>query len=182
MSQMKILKTEELASDPYLLFKRTYYINKIGENRTWAYAERPQKNVAAVIIPLTKDRNEVILIRQYRIPLQQYVVEFPAGLMEAGEKIEVAALRELEEETGYSGKIIEVSPPTASSSGLSSEIVYLILAEIENTPKSQNLEACEDIEVLRTPVSQAKKLLLDYFAKGDLVDSKVWAFLGLSQA
>ena len=181
MSQLKILKTETIAGDQYLFFKKTTYQSKTGETRTWSYSERPSHIEAAVIIPITKETKEIILIRQFRIPMQNYVIEFPAGLMEPGEKIEVSALRELEEETGYKGKIISTSPKTSSSAGISSETIYLIHVETEEIPQAQNLEDCEEIEVLRTPLKKAKQLLLDYSAKGDLIDSKVWAFLALAQ-
>ena len=53
---------------------------------------------------------EVVLQKQYRPPLDKVVIEIPAGLIDEGETAEQAAIRELKEETGYVGKVLEVSP------------------------------------------------------------------------
>src|SRR5699024_8212829 len=55
---------------------------------------------AVAIIPITPD-NKIVLVRQYRKPLEKTIVEIPAGKMEEGERPEITAIRELEEETGY---------------------------------------------------------------------------------
>ena len=53
---------------------------------------------------------EVVLQKQYRPPLDKIVIEIPAGLVDEGESAEQAAVRELKEETGYVGKVLETSP------------------------------------------------------------------------
>src|SRR5690625_3624466 len=55
---------------------------------------------AVAIIPITKD-NKIVFVEQYRKPLEKSIIEIPAGKLEAGEKPEITAVRELEEETGY---------------------------------------------------------------------------------
>jgi len=60
---------------------------------------------------LEKDSGpEIILQKQYRPPLDKVVIEVPAGLVDAGESAEQAAVRELKEETGYVGVVTESSP------------------------------------------------------------------------
>jgi ADP-ribose pyrophosphatase len=71
--------------------------------------ERPD---AAIIFPLTAD-SEVVLVRQYRPPLDMMELGLPAGLVEEGERPEEAARRELSEETGYAGG--EWEPLTSSA-------------------------------------------------------------------
>lgn len=53
---------------------------------------------------------EIILQKQYRPPIAKVVIEVPAGLVDAGESAETAAVRELREETGYVGQVSESSP------------------------------------------------------------------------
>ena len=73
--------------------------------------ERPD---AAIIFPVTED-GEVVLVRQYRPPLERLELGLPAGLVEEGEEPEAAARRELSEETGYSGGEWEPLGALASS-------------------------------------------------------------------
>jgi len=53
---------------------------------------------------------EILLQKQFRPPLNKVVIEVPAGLIDAGETAEQAAIRELKEETGYIGTVTETSP------------------------------------------------------------------------
>ena len=53
---------------------------------------------------------EIILQKQYRPPVGKVVIELPAGLIDAGETPQQAAIRELKEETGYVGQVLETSP------------------------------------------------------------------------
>lgn len=59
-----------------------------------------------------------MVILQYRPPVEAKCVEFPAGLIDAGETPEQAAVRELKEETGYEGKVCDVSPTLAQQPGM----------------------------------------------------------------
>jgi ADP-ribose pyrophosphatase len=58
-----------------------------------------------------------MIILQYRPPVEAYCVEFPAGLIDEGETPEQAAVRELKEETGYEGKVCEITPPLCNQPG-----------------------------------------------------------------
>lgn len=57
------------------------------------------------------DGDSVLLVLNYRAPVDQWVLEFPAGLLDANEDVAAAALRELAEETGAAGRVVDVSPP-----------------------------------------------------------------------
>ena len=75
---------------------------KVVKQGTWEYVSRTRGISAAVILAV--DEGQVILVEQYRVPLGARCVELPAGLVgdeTAGEAVEAAAIRELEEETGY---------------------------------------------------------------------------------
>ena len=87
------------------------YLRLLKNSRGWEFAERISEGGAVVIVPLSDD-NKVILIEQYRPPIGCTVIEFPAGLVGdsaefQGELLEVAAERELLEETGYAAAQME---------------------------------------------------------------------------
>jgi ADP-ribose pyrophosphatase len=61
-------------------------------------------------LPTLATGPEIVLQKQYRPPVDKLVIEFPAGLIDAGETPEQAAIRELKEETGYVAEVLETSP------------------------------------------------------------------------
>lgn len=96
---------------------RTTYTDPTGQTRTWEHAERrtrPQGSVidgVGIVAILEKETGpELILQKQYRPPINKVTIEVPAGLVDAGESAEQAAVRELKEETGYVGVVSESSP------------------------------------------------------------------------
>jgi len=179
MKKLKIQSIENLYQDKYIELKKSIYLDKSLKENQWVYIERTHHTKAAVVIPLLKETGEVILIKQYRVPLNQYVIEFPAGLIEGNEAPGFAGLRELEEETGYTGKVVSVSPPLSTSAGLTSENIYLVIVEISPDIKEQMLEDSEDIEVLKIKTSEAIPLLEKWSSEGFSIDSKVWAFFSM---
>ena len=95
----------------------------------WEYVSRARGIKAAVILAI--DDGHVILVEQYRVPLGRNCLELPAGLIgdeEAGEAVETAAARELEEETGYRADRIAVVGEFYSSPGMVSESFTLVKA------------------------------------------------------
>ena len=114
--------------------------------------ERPD---AAIIVPITEN-NEVVLVRQYRPPLEMMELGLPAGLVEEGERPEEAARRELAEETGYTGGAWETLGSLASSPSLKDNWAYLFLARgVEETaaPDPDEHELVEVVKVLLEDLS-----------------------------
>ena len=107
--------------------------------------ERPD---AAIVVPIT-DSNEVVLVRQYRPPLEMMELGPPAGLAEAGESPEVAARRELAEETGYTGGEWEPLGSLASSPSLKDNWAYLFLARGVEETAPPDPDEHELVEVVR---------------------------------
>lgn len=70
------------------------------------------------------------ILFQFRPPLAAYCLELPAGLVDAGEVAGAAAARELLEETGYSGRVVDVSPICASDPGLTNANMQLVVMEV----------------------------------------------------
>jgi ADP-ribose pyrophosphatase len=118
------------------------------------------------VVAVDRDDN-VLLVKQFRKPLEKEILEIPAGGIDAGEDAEAAVIREMQEETGFRPRKLERLCGFYSSPGFCTEYLSLYLAT--------DLEAgrlyAEDtggIEVVRVPVAQIPGLI----ASGDIEDSK----------
>ena len=125
--------------------------------------ERPD---AAIVFPLT-ETGEVVLVRQYRPPIDRIELGLPAGLVEEGEEPEKAARRELSEETGYAGGEWELLGVVASSPSLKDNWAHLYLARGVSRTASPRPDEYEQLEVVTVPVGE---LLPKIFA-GEIVSS-----------
>ena len=150
----------------------------------WDFACRPHAPTAVGILALTPE-SEIILIEQFRIPMQRRVIEIPAGIVgdepeHLGEPLEETARRELMEETGYLAadmKLLLGSPTTA---GMSSEIIYLFHASnLEKKGPGGGTEH-EDITVHRVPLANLREWLKQREADGLLIDFKIHASLWMA--
>lgn len=83
---------------------------------------------AVGIIPITKE-NKIVFVKQYRKPLEKSLLEIPAGRLEEGEAPEVTAIRELEEETGYTTKDISFVTSFYTSPGFADELMYIYITQ-----------------------------------------------------
>jgi ADP-ribose pyrophosphatase len=165
----------------WLQLDQISYHDKHGKERSWESVKRLKCNGAIVIIAVLKPSDKLILIRQYRPPVDNYVIEFPAGLIEKDHSPEETALRELKEETGYNGKIISVHPPCYSSPGMTAEHLYLAFVEVdENSAENQiikpELEESEDIECMTIPLSELDAFIAESRQNKDLIDAKLASF------
>ena len=126
-----------------------------------------------VIVPLDGEGN-VLLVRQYRLPVRQLLLELPAGGMDSGESVEEAVQRELQEETGQRAGHLERLAAFYASPGYCDELMHLFLAtELEPSPLAADSD--ESIEVVRMPVAEALALV----ERGEICDAKtiigLWA-------
>jgi ADP-ribose pyrophosphatase len=120
----------------------------------------------AAVLPLFEN-DDVLLIRQYRHPAGQVLLEAPAGRLEPGEAPEAAAHRELREETGYQASTLTFVTKFYALPGYSTEILYCFLAT-GLTPGPQSLDTDEDIRTIRLPFAEARNLVY----QGGIVDAK----------
>ncbi len=118
------------------------------------------------IIAIDADDN-VLLVNQFRKPVEKELLEIPAGGIDAGEDSETTVRRELREETGYLPGKVERLGGFYSAPGYSSEYLYLYLAtDLALSPL--HAEDTEDIRLVRVPISQVSRLI----ASGSICDAK----------
>ena len=107
-----------------------------------------------------KDR--VVLIRQYRYPLGDYVYEFPAGLVEEGEEMGAAGIREMYEETGLTFTPVDASSysrPFFTTIGMTDESCGTVFGYCNGEPTSVHEEASEEIQVILADRAEARRIL-----------------------
>lgn len=174
---MKRISKTTIAAGKWLALSRITYLAHDGVERTWETVSRNNSNGAIGILATMKDTGEIILVRQYRPPVDCFVIEFPAGLIDDGESPAEAALRELREETGYIGTVSEISSKGYSSPGLTNE--YIILAKVEVDPANRtdtDFDETESIETFLVKPAELNAFLENARNNGDVIDAKVMAY------
>lgn len=109
-----------------------------------------------------ENRDRVVLIRQYRYPLGDYVYEFPAGLIEEGEEMGAAGIREMYEETGLAFRPVDAgcySRPFFTTIGMTDESCGMVFGYCSGEPTSVHQEASEEIQVVLADRAEAKRIL-----------------------
>ncbi|MDO7346266.1 ADP-ribose pyrophosphatase [Bacillus stercoris] len=118
------------------------------------------KHPGAVAVLAVTDEGNIILVKQFRKPLERTIVEIPAGKLEKGEEPEYTALRELEEETGYTAKKLTKITAFYTSPGFADEIVHVFLAEeLSVLEEKRELDEDEFVEVMEVTLEDALKLV-----------------------
>lgn len=165
-------------SPPRIVYEGKY--QRMVVRGTWEYSERVHAGgLAAIIVAVTPD-DEVLFVEQFRVPLQARTIEMPAGLVgdiDAGESIEVSAVRELEEETGWTADRAEVLMIGPTSSGASNEKVAFVRASGLRKVGDGGGDASEDITVHAVPRARAAAWLVQKMGEGYELDAKLWAGL-----
>lgn len=126
---------------------------------------------AVIILPIldqpTASNPRLVLIRNWRLSLARDLLELPAGTLTPGEDPALAAIRELEEETGYHAATLVPLARFHTSPGLSDELMHAFIAR-GLTPGPPRLEPDERIVVVPTPLDDALALI----QSGTLTDAK----------
>ena len=168
--------------EPETLFQTQWLgLYRIGH---WDFVRRPHSDSCVAILGITRD-DEIILVEQFRIPMQHSVIELPAGLVGdeaeyAGESLAETARRELLEETGYRAGAMVPLTASPTSAGMASEYMHLFHAKdlVRETDGGGLPE--EQITVHHVPLAGIRVWAEAQKAAGKLIDFKIFAALWLA--
>ena len=113
---------------------------------------------AVAIIAQTPD-DKILAVRQYRKALGKAIVEIPAGKLEQGEEPELTAVRELEEETGYTCEKLEKVISFYTSPGFANELVHLYVAKGLTKKGEQSADEDEFLDLLHLSIEEMEVML-----------------------
>ena len=190
MKKNRIKELITLNQTKFLNFYHAIYENKKGEKRNWFIASR--KNEAAMraqalegkedqvdavlIVARHEAEDKLVIIKQYRVPLNDYLYELPAGLIDEGEDYKVSVARELKEETGLDLVAIDEHASVGKaylSAGMTDESVALVYCTCKGNLSKAYMEADEDIEPMFVSKEEAKEIL----ESGNKIDIKAYMAL-----
>lgn len=145
-----------------------YYVASRAERIEDLKASGNENRVDGVIIysvhvDETTGEEKLVLIRQYRSPLDGYIYEFPAGLVDAGEDFKQAGKRELKEETGLDLTPLDAADmytkPFYTTIGMTDECCGTVYGYASGTPSKAGQEASEDIEIVLADKAEVRRIL-----------------------
>ncbi|MDX1976110.1 MAG: NUDIX hydrolase [Pseudanabaenaceae cyanobacterium bins.68] len=150
-----------------------------GVGGEYSYIQHPG---AAIAVPITAE-GKFVLVRQYRFPLQRYILEFPAGTLEPNEAPAATMARELAEETGYHAHTWQALGSFYICPGYSDEVIHAYLAQ-DLAPLAQppSQDADEEIEVVLLERQVLEEMIRTQPAAQNLDAKSITAFyLAISQ-
>ena len=154
------------------LFKGKVIDLKVDEIEYTATGNKGIREVAihpggAVVVALT-EKNKILLVRQFRYPMHEWVLELPAGKLDENEDPKICATRELTEETGYKAGLVTKLGRIFTTPGFCTEILHIYLAEKLTFGEHAREEGEEDMQMLEFTVDEIKEKI----ASGEIVDAK----------
>ncbi|HZK44535.1 MAG TPA: NUDIX hydrolase [Syntrophomonadaceae bacterium] len=125
------------------------------------------KHAEAVAIVAVDEGNNIYLVKQYRKPVEQVLLELPAGLLEPDEDILTAAYRELAEETGLRAKKMDKVLSFYSAPGFTDEKIHIFIAR-DFIKGETDLDVDEFVETVKIPLTEAYEMI----ATEKIIDAK----------
>lgn len=170
---MATLKSIEKQTDNKFLnmYNLTYHNENTGKDFNYFVASRNDEDTlvaktkdhskanAVMMIPMFQN-DDLVMIREFRPAINDYIYEFPSGLIDAGETPEEAMKREMFEETGLtvvdSAMIVK---PSYNSAGMTDESLAIYMCDVEGEISTEHKEENEDIEVVIVKMADARKFI-----------------------
>lgn len=150
------------------------------ERDNWEFVTRPNAHAVVVLAAVTP-REEIVLVEQFRRPVNARVIELPAGLVgdhgDPEEPVLDAAGRELVEETGFEAASLKLLMECPTSSGMTDEIISFVLARGLHRVGPGGGDDSEDIETHLVPLSEVDTWLQQKQDAGMPLDPKIFAAL-----
>lgn len=190
MKNLKIKNVNTLVETDFVSLYDVEYKNKKGQEKHWMVSSRKSKEElekiylenkedkvdAVVICALHKTQNKLVLINQYRVPINKYIYELPAGLVDNNEDIENSVRRELKEETGLD--LISINKINSKdklylSPGMTDESVAFVYCLCDGEITDEYQEDDEDIKPLLISKEDVKNIL----ESEDSIDIKAYLML-----
>lgn len=171
----KVYKIEKIAGTKFLSYYDLKYKNKNGKQKSWSAVsradtkdyekrlfEKSNQRDAVLIGAYHIDMQKLVLVKQFRVPLNDYIYEIPAGLIDKGEDVLTSAKRELFEETGLELiEITEVFENLYVSPGVTDECVDIVFCTCKGDISDLHLEEDEDIEIGLYDEEEVRRILAD---------------------
>lgn len=136
------------------------------DGQKYTKREIVERGPSVAVVAVTED-DELLLVKQFRKAVDKELIELPAGMIDFEEEPVKAAIRELEEETGYIAKSCDYILEMYSSPGFCDERIYIFFADGLMIGE-QNFDEFESIEVLKVKFEEALKMI----ELGEIIDSK----------
>lgn len=151
-----IFSKEYISNHQYFTARKDSYKTPTGKIvDPYFVVELPE---CVLALAITKE-NEVLLIEQYRHPIQDQSIEFPGGFIDKNETPETAIVRELQEETGYTFSAFHYLGKTYSNPGVLTNATHLFVATGGEKTTEQSLDANEEINILLKPLEEVKEMV-----------------------
>ena len=173
---MKILSVKKATENPFLNMYDVEFEDRLGNRRMYYLASRAartedlklkthENHPEGVIIYCVYGENQdrLVLVRQYRVSIDDYIYEFPAGLVDEGETYAQAGIRELKEEPGVDFRPLEVDEmyhkPFYTTIGMTDEACATVYGYADGEVSRAGLEDSEELEIVLADRTEAARIL-----------------------